>query len=184
MSEQTIASEIKERINKLTREKRTLNTRLSTLNRESNPELNTRNQRYLTAQIDGTRTRLTEIDQELKEQKQLLNHERNIPIERISKSLGNLSVTSEKGENRLKNLEEFISRSAMSMFTTPPAYVKNPRVIYTPQQTSAEETKTTSTEPIDTAPTSQRPKQLLSHRILFHLQQLMIILRFQAQSQQ
>lgn len=156
MSEQKIASEIRERINKLTREKRSLHTRLSTLNRESNPELNTRTQRYLAAQIDGTRTRLTEIDQELNNQRQLLQREINIPIDKISKSLGNLSVTSERGKNSLKGLEEFINRSAMSMFTTPPAYVKNPRVIYTPEQTSADATKTTSTKPVDIVTTSEQ----------------------------
>lgn len=93
MSNDTMVSDIKKKIEQLVQTKQSLNTRLSILNRENLPNLNTRNQRYRSVQIESTRQQLLDIDIELNKQKQFHSQAKNIPSDNLSESLKNLSVS-------------------------------------------------------------------------------------------
>lgn len=88
------------------------------VNRENTPHLNTRSQAHRENQIRNFRSRITEIDRELANQRQLLTLTKNREIEDISKSLSNLSFNTSERSNKLKGLESFINKTA-EMFGKP-----------------------------------------------------------------
>lgn len=138
MSENRASEIIQEVINQLVREKSSLNTRLRTLNREHLPGINTRTQRLRLIQIEGTRIRLTEIDQELERQRYKLSRARNQPIDDFSESLNNLRVSDNRRSNRFASLENFINRSREMADETPEGFRRQPRIERTPVVTTSE----------------------------------------------
>lgn len=157
MSDRVPASEIlQNNIDRLIQEKQILNNRLGILNREYNPDLNTRTQRYILSQIEGTRKRTFEIDQDLNKLKYYLSRAKasvNAQIDSLSQSLNNLTVKAKTKSNKYRALEEFINQSSEKMFTTPPTSKKIPTVTRTPVTTSEEADVSISLDPVTTTAT-------------------------------
>lgn len=132
------ASEIDdEKVEKLIQEQLRLNTRLRNLNRENLPHLNTRNQRYISVQIEGTRIRIQEIQDELKS----IYRSRDRSVEKQSDN----SLDKSKS---LKGLEDFINltKNMRSILHSPPPRIDIPPTSQNSPKSQSENTATVQPE--------------------------------------
>lgn len=136
MTEHQASEVIQEIINQLKREKSNLNSRLTTLNRENLPHLNTRAQRNRLIQIDAIRERLTEIDNELNKQRYKLACTKNKPIDNPSQT-SQYSVSDKRKSKKLKSLEKFLNLSK-EMSDIPDPFKKKPLIPRSPLAESLE----------------------------------------------
>lgn len=112
------------KISKLIHEKHLLNQRLITLQREYNPNSNSREQHKREDQIENSNRRLVEIDQELsKEKYELAKSERfektkqQQSLDELSNKLSNFSFE-DKQKDKLGILKDFIDKSQENMTQT------------------------------------------------------------------
>lgn len=139
MTDNRASEEIQKKVNQLTHEKRLLNIRLRTLERENLPNLNTRSQAYRSVQIGGTRDRLSRIDQELEEYRTALRRPKPDRLDRQSqKDL----MSRERESDKFKSLEDFINLSQMSESD---AFKRQPRLTRSPPATIPEIPQTEDT---------------------------------------
>lgn len=137
MTEYQASEVIEEVIKQLVQEKRSLTSRLNTLERENQPNSKTRGQRIRLIQIDATRERLVEIDNELKTQRYNLARAKNKSVEDLNQSVQYLSVTQKRKPGQLKSLEKFINLSK-EMTDIPDPFKKQPRIPHSPVTVTAE----------------------------------------------
>lgn len=99
------------KLSKLIQEKHLLTNRLVVLQRENNPDSNSREQAKRVEQIEQVNKRLVELDNEIKTEKYLREREKNLPVDDISRQLLNLSLEKKSEKKRLGPLEEYIEKS-------------------------------------------------------------------------
>lgn len=120
MSEQYSASEKSQKaISKLTQEKHLLRTRLDILKREDNPTSKSREQARRAQQIADISSRITVIDQEVRQEKYFLARAEDKPIDELCKLFEDLPVGEEKKEKSFGGLEKFINLTSEMVFHTP-----------------------------------------------------------------